>query len=121
MTTEELTVVTETETVAVKVPVEFRQWLKGGYGLTPEQVLQAFVHDLYGTVDSNGSDERRMAEEWFDRVIWPAPPAGRVFQAQSGQWSWAIEQDGVELVCGAGYASEGAADEDMQEQLSNYT
>lgn len=39
--------------------------------LTPEQVLAAFMADLSHTADSNGSDERRMAEDWFDRVLWP--------------------------------------------------
>lgn len=121
MSTTGLIEVTETVTVALQVPIEFRDWLKGGYGLTPEQVLTAFAHDLYGTVKSNGSDERRLAEEWFDRVEWPVPAEGRVYQAESGQWSWAIEQDGVPLVSGAGYASEDAADDDMQENLSNYT
>lgn len=62
--------VTATEQVTVTVPVEFGEWLRDAYSLTPEQVLSAFVHDLRGTVESNGSDERRLAEEWFDRVQW---------------------------------------------------
>ena len=35
---------------------------------TPEQVLQAFINDLSLEVNSSGSDERRMAVEYFMRV-----------------------------------------------------
>jgi len=34
---------------------------------TPEQVLQAFINDLSQEVHSSGSDERRMAVEYFMR------------------------------------------------------
>lgn len=34
---------------------------------TPEQVLQAFINDVSLEVNSSGSDERRMAVEYFMR------------------------------------------------------
>ena len=114
-----LILVNETEQITLTLPVEFGEWLRDGYGLTPEQVLNAFVHDLRGTVASAGSDERRLAEAWFDRVQWPARAAGRVYQAPSGQWSWTIERGGEPLVSGAGYATESEADDDMQNHLAS--
>ncbi len=57
-------------TVAVEVPRQLSDWLESR-GLTAEQVLTSFAHDLAETPDSNGSDERRLANEWFDRVVWP--------------------------------------------------
>ena len=112
--------VNETEEVTLTLPVEFAAWLRDGYGLSARQVLTAFVHDLRGTVASNGSDERRLAEAWFDRVMWPERAQGRVYQASSGQWSWAISRDGEDLVSGAGHASEDDAWESMEENLEAY-
>lgn len=34
---------------------------------SPSALLQAFVFDLTDSVESGGSDERRLAEEWQDR------------------------------------------------------
>lgn len=103
------------------VPPEFEAFCRG-HQLTPSQVLAAFMADLAETADSHGSDERRHAEAWFDRVIWPEPgeATGRAYQATSGQWSWTIERDGEPLVSGAGYATEGEADDDMQDHLASY-
>lgn len=105
----------------MQVPSEFDAFCRD-HRLTPAQVLAAFMADLAETHDSNGSDERRHATAWFDRVIWPEPveATGRVYQAASGQWSWVIERGGVPLVNGAGYATEGEADDDMQDHLASY-
>lgn len=35
---------------------------------TPQQILQGFINDMSLEVGSNGSDERRMAVEYFMRV-----------------------------------------------------
>lgn len=58
-------------TLTIEVPTEFTAHCQA-YGLTPEQVLKAFMADLGETKESNGSDERDRAHDWFDRVIWPA-------------------------------------------------
>ena len=34
---------------------------------TPQQILQGFINDVSLEVNSNGSDERRMAVEYFMR------------------------------------------------------
>ncbi|MDM5182059.1 hypothetical protein PO883_33335 [Massilia sp. DJPM01] len=46
---------------------------------------------------------------------------GRVYKASSGQWSWAIAADGVDVVNGAGYESEADALDGMQSELAVYT
>lgn len=46
--------------------------------------------------------------------------SGRVYQAGSGQWSWGIEKDGIEIVGGAGYPSEEEAKLDMEVELQQY-
>lgn len=58
--------------VSVDVPPELVSWL-ASRGLTPEQVFAGFAHDLAKTRYSHGSDERMLANQWFDRVIWPEP------------------------------------------------
>jgi hypothetical protein len=112
---------TATLSLQIQVPPEFDAFCRG-HRLTSAQVLAAFMADLAETCDSNGSDERRHATAWFDRVIWPEPveTTGRVYQAASKQWSWVIERGGEPLVNGAGYATEGEADDDMQDYLANY-
>lgn len=62
----------EVKRLALDVPSKFIQLVEAR-GLMPEQVLSAFMADLAHTEDSNGSDERRIAEDWFDRVMWPDP------------------------------------------------
>lgn len=62
-------------TISIDVPPEFVSHCQA-YGLTPEQVLKAFMADLGETPESNGSDERDRAHDWFDRVIWPEDPGG---------------------------------------------
>ena len=58
--------------MALDVPLKFNELVEAR-GLIPGQVLAAFMADLAYTGDSNGSDERRIAEDWFDRVMWPEP------------------------------------------------
>ncbi|HEX7817386.1 hypothetical protein [Dyella sp.] len=105
----------------LQVPPEFDAFCRG-HQLTPSQVLAAFMADLAETADSNGSDERRLAEAWFDRVIWPEPEetTGRVYQAASGQWSWVIERGGEPLANGAGYATSDEAHDEMEDRLADY-
>lgn len=62
----------EVKRLALDVPLKFIELVEAR-GLMPEQVLAAFMADLAHTGDSNGSDERRIAEDWFDRVPWPEP------------------------------------------------
>jgi len=68
----------ETQTMELDVPPEFLE-LCEDRGLTAETVLRGFIADLCGLENymnnpredgysSNGSDERRMAQEWFDRA-----------------------------------------------------
>ena len=61
-----------TKRLALDVPATFIA-LAEARGLAPEQVLAAFMADLAHTGDSNGSDERQLADAWFDRVLWPEP------------------------------------------------
>lgn len=56
--------------VSVAIPPEFAAHCVA-HGLSPGQVLTAFMADLGETSQSNGSDERMRAAEWFDRVCWP--------------------------------------------------
>lgn len=42
---------------------------------------------------------------------------GRFYLAPSGQWSWVIEQDGEDVVRGAGYATEAEAKAAMEDEL----
>lgn len=61
-----------TKRLSLEAPTKFVALVEAR-GLTPEQVLVAFIADLAHTSDSNGSDERHLAEAWFDRVLWPEP------------------------------------------------
>ena len=45
--------------------------LAGERGITAAELLQGFVADLTGTLDNHGSDERRYARQWLQRVVWP--------------------------------------------------
>lgn len=38
--------------------------------LTPEQLLQTFIGDLVNGTYSSGSDERLLAEQYFDRLVY---------------------------------------------------
>lgn len=38
----------------------------GSYGFTVSKILESFIGDLVDGTYSNGSDERRLAEEWFE-------------------------------------------------------
>lgn len=68
----------ETQILELDVPREFQE-LCEGRGLSVETVLRGFIADLcelqnyFGNpredgYSSNGSDERRLAQEWFDRA-----------------------------------------------------
>ena len=43
---------------------------------------------------------------------------GKAYLAPSGQWAWVIQEDGEDVVRGAGYESEDEALEAMYEQLT---
>lgn len=45
---------------------------------------------------------------------------GRAYQAPSGQWSWAISQDNVDIQGGAGYNSEDDALIAMEDELASH-
>lgn len=67
--------------VTIELPQEFIDLCQGD-GVTPEIVLRGFIADLccimnHGTTpradgySSNGSDERYMAREYYERVGYP--------------------------------------------------
>jgi hypothetical protein len=41
--------------------------LSGGHGLTVSELIENFIGDLVSGTYSNGSDERWLAQSWFDR------------------------------------------------------
>jgi hypothetical protein len=88
---------------AVTIPPEFAD-LCAARGLTPVQVLAAFMADLAETADSNGSDERAAADAWFRRVVWPEPIRYTLetYLAPSGQWAGIVRADGEEIARIAG-------------------
>ena len=65
--------------ITVSVPPEFAQ-LAESRGLTPAQVLAAFMADLAHTADTNGSDERtaEIKRIWTDKTLRQQGLAGRV-------------------------------------------
>ena len=67
--------------LTLELPPEFIA-LCAGDGVTPETVLRGFIADLAGIVNwaahprtdgysSNGSDERLMARDYYERVGYP--------------------------------------------------
>ena len=46
---------------------------------------------------------------------------GKAYKAPSGQWSWAIYENGINIVGGAGYQTEEEALEAMYNELAEYT
>ena len=67
--------------LTLELPPEFIA-LCAGDGVTPETVLRGFIADLAGIVNwaanprvdgysSNGSDERMMARDYYERVGYP--------------------------------------------------
>lgn len=92
------------QTITLQIPAEFIAFCTG-HSLTPAQVLAAFMADLAETSDSNGSDERMHASDWFDRVIWPEQPE-RTFTieprsaAVGGGWKLRLLSDGEEAGSG---------------------
>ena len=68
-------------TVTLELPAEFIE-LCDADGITPETVLRGFIADLAGIINwasapradgysSNGSDERNMAQAYYERVGYP--------------------------------------------------
>lgn len=68
-------------TVTIELPPEFIRLCKHD-GVKPEVVLRGFIADLCGIMNwahnpradgysSNGSDERDLAERYYDRVGYP--------------------------------------------------
>jgi hypothetical protein len=71
----------KTRRLTLQLPPEFVELCEHD-GVTPEQVLRGFIADLAEIVSwadsprtdgysSNGSDERRMAMEYYERVGYP--------------------------------------------------
>jgi len=58
--------------VTIEIPATLDALARSVY-TTPKALLESFIRDLCDLPDSNGSDERRAAEAWFDRVVWPLP------------------------------------------------
>ena len=67
--------------LTIELPAEFVE-LCAGDGVTPETVLRGFIADVSGIVNwqaaprkdgynSNGSDERSMAQAYYGRVGYP--------------------------------------------------
>ena len=67
--------------ITIQLPVEFIEFCKAD-GVTPETVLRGFIADLAGInnwvanprkdgYSSNGSDERDMAQAYYERVGYP--------------------------------------------------
>jgi hypothetical protein len=67
--------------ITIELPIEFIELCEGD-GVTPEIVLRGFIADLAGIhnwvanpradgYSSNGSDERSMAQEYYERVGYP--------------------------------------------------
>lgn len=83
--------------ITLPVPPAFVAFCAGNR-LTPAQVLAAFMHDLAETAESNGSDERMCAAQWFDRVVW-AEPVERTYTieprktALGGGWQLRFYED----------------------------
>jgi hypothetical protein len=55
------------QTIKLEIPKQL-QMLCELLDITPQEVLQGFINDLSLEIGSNGSDERRMAVEYFLRV-----------------------------------------------------
>lgn len=110
---------TDHPAIEIGVPHEFTEFCRGR-GQTAAQVLTAFMHDLAGTPDSNGSDERMLAQAWFDRVVWPEPltrsydiepqPAGL-----GGGWRLRLFEDGEDAGGGVFSAADITDADAMQE------
>lgn len=62
-------------TITITVPPELTE-LAASVGATPQEVIEGFIRDLCELPGNNGSDERRHADDWFNRVVWPIFLAG---------------------------------------------
>lgn len=61
--------------ITMEIPSDLVQ-LATSVGTTPEHLLQSFIADLCELPSSNGSDERRHADAWFNRLVWPIMDLG---------------------------------------------
>ena len=110
--------VTEPTAITANAPSEFTEFCRGR-GLTAAQVLTAFMRDLAETPDSNGSDERMLAQAWFDRVVWPEPPTRRYDveprpAGLGGGWQLRLIEDGEDA--GGGVFPADIADPDAMQE-----
>lgn len=48
--------------------LEELKWYLERYDMTPAELLQGFIGDLIDSNYSNGSDERRLASQYFNRA-----------------------------------------------------
>lgn len=78
---------------------------------TPQQVLQGFINDVSLEVGSNGSDERRMAVEYFMRCCYGYH---RYDDEQTEQMF-----DGLNWLRWQQYEKKGAAFKKLQQQFLN--
>lgn len=103
------------QTLTLPLPAQFIALCRG-HGLTPAQVLAAFMADLAETADSNGSDERMHATNWFDRVIWPERTYEVVARPAElgGGWKVRFLVDGEEV--GGGVFPADPADQDATKE-----
>lgn len=76
-----------TTTIQLELPSEFIE-LCASHGVTPETVLRGFIADVSGIINwashpradgycSNGSDERHLAQQYYQRVGYPYWDASR--------------------------------------------
>jgi hypothetical protein len=56
--------------ITIALPLEFQEICQGD-GVSPEQVIRGFIADLCHLDGSNGSDERRLAVQYYVRCGYP--------------------------------------------------
>lgn len=72
-------------------PEDFRHVaeIAGREGLTTAELSQAFIADLTGSRESNGSDEREHARQWLDRCGF-----SRIYDRGGSFLTWLIDWEG---------------------------
>ena len=66
-------VMKKTHTLKVNLSADDWEDLKSRaelYNTSVSFLIESFVKDLVYSKESNGSDERRLANDWFNRSIW---------------------------------------------------
>ncbi len=68
-------------------------YIKAGMsGIRVTELLEHFIQDLAYSINSNGSDERDLANQWFDRCMFRDYGCGFVqFALESGNGKWAAD------------------------------